>query len=242
MFEQSMVVSPVGRVSAETRWTWVGSIALQGCAALLVVVFPLHHPERMVFSGSAPKAYVSLRLVKPVRVKATESRTSTSHAEMATVSTARSFTAPRQIPHGIAVGDPPPMIAANGFGNGMATGLPEVVAADAGAMPRVSVAAAAARRGPLRISSGVGAGMLLGPIRPMYPAIAKASRVEGAVVVVATISKEGRIESAHVVSGPAMLAGAALEAVKMARYAPYELNGATVEVETSITVNFRIGS
>lgn len=242
MFEQSMVVSPVGRVSAEMRWTWVGSVAMQGCAALLLVILPLLRPERMVFSGSAPKAYVPLRVVKaePVRVKATESRVSTSHAELAAVSAARSLRAPGSIPHGIGVGDPPPMIGTGGFSE-MQTGLPAELASS-GTGVHVAVATAAPMRGPLRISSGVGAGMLLGAIRPVYPEIAKAARVEGVVVVEATISKEGRIESARVVSGPAMLAGAALDAVKMARYAPYRLNGAAVEVETSITVNFRIGS
>ena len=49
--------------------------------------------------------------------------------------------------------------------------------------------------------------MLLAPIRPVYPAIAKAARVQGTVVLEAVISKAGRIESLHVVSGPAMLRG-----------------------------------
>jgi len=65
--------------------------------------------------------------------------------------------------------------------------------------------------------------------------------VSGAVVVEATISRDGRIERAHVVSGPAMLATAALDAVQAARYTPYRLNGTAVDVETTITVNFRIG-
>ena len=84
--------------------------------------------------------------------------------------------------------------------------------------------------------------MLVGAIRPVYPAIAKAARVEGVVVVEATISREGRIDAARVVSGPAMLAGAALEAVRAARYMPFRLNGEVTAVETTITVNFRLGS
>ncbi len=83
--------------------------------------------------------------------------------------------------------------------------------------------------------------MLMGPIRPVYPQIAKAARVEGTVVVDAVISPNGRIERAHVVSGSPMLAGAALEAVQAARYVPFRLNGVAVEVETTVTVNFKIG-
>jgi protein TonB len=106
---------------------------------------------------------------------------------------------------------------------------------------RVTVAAAP-RREAVRLSSGVMAGRLLGEIRPVYPRIAMAARVEGTVVIEATISKTGTIESARVVSGPAMLAGAALEAVKGARYRAYELNGQATEVQTTVTVIFRLGS
>jgi protein TonB len=84
-------------------------------------------------------------------------------------------------------------------------------------------------------------GRLLTPMHPVYPAIAKAAHVEGAVVVEAVISRMGTIESLHVVSGPAMLQNAALDAIREARYQPYRLNGEPTEVQTTITVNFRIG-
>jgi protein TonB len=62
------------------------------------------------------------------------------------------------------------------------------------------------------------------------------------VVVQAIISRTGRIESAHVISGPEILQTAALDAVKQARYRPYLLNNEPTEVETTITINFRLGS
>jgi protein TonB len=74
----------------------------------------------------------------------------------------------------------------------------------------------------------------------VYPAIAKAARVEGSVVVEAVISKMGTIESLRVVSGPPMLQGAAIDAIRAARYQPYRLNGEATEVQTTITVNFRM--
>ena len=43
------------------------------------------------------------------------------------------------------------------------------------------------------------------------------------------------------VSGPLMLQSAAMEAIREARYQPYRLNGEPTEVQTTITVNFRIG-
>jgi protein TonB len=44
----------------------------------------------------------------------------------------------------------------------------------------------------------------------------------------------------RVVSGPALLRQAALDAVKQWRYRPYMLNGQPVEVETAVEVNFTL--
>jgi len=97
------------------------------------------------------------------------------------------------------------------------------------------------KTGAVRVSAGVSAGLLIAPIRPVYPPIAKAAHVEGTVVVEAIISKSGTIESLHVLSGPAMLQSAALDAIRSARYQPFQLNGEATEVQTTITVNFRMG-
>jgi len=93
----------------------------------------------------------------------------------------------------------------------------------------------------LNISSGVMAGMLLLKTTPVYPPIAKAARVSGTVVLQATISKTGSIENLHVISGPAMLQQAAMQAVKSWRYRPYLLNNEPVEVETTVNVIFSLG-
>ena len=77
---------------------------------------------------------------------------------------------------------------------------------------------------------------------PRYPAIAAATRVQGTVVLEATISKTGVIENLRAVSGSPMLIGAAEDAVRTWRYRPYQLNGEAVAVETTINVVFRLGS
>ena len=93
----------------------------------------------------------------------------------------------------------------------------------------------------VNISGGVATGMLLQKTVPVYPAIAKAARVSGTVILQATISKTGTIENLKVISGPAMLQGAATDAVRSWRYWPYLLNGEPVEVETTVNVVFTLG-
>jgi protein TonB len=92
----------------------------------------------------------------------------------------------------------------------------------------------------VRLSSGVTEGFLIQRITPVYPAIARQVRAQGAVILQATISRNGTIQNLEVISGPALLARAALDAVRQWRYRPYMLNNEPVEVETQITVNFTL--
>ena len=93
----------------------------------------------------------------------------------------------------------------------------------------------------VNISAGVMQGMLLLKTQPVYPPIAKAARVQGTVVLQATISKTGSIDNLRVVDGPPMLRQSAIDAVKTWRYRPYLLNNEPVEVDTQINVIFTLG-
>ena len=56
----------------------------------------------------------------------------------------------------------------------------------------------------------------------------------------ATISREGAITGVKVSSGDPVFGKAAADAVRQWKYRPYLLNGEPVEIETQITVNFRL--
>jgi hypothetical protein len=74
------------------------------------------------------------------------------------------------------------------------------------------------------------------------PVLAKQQTVEGAVVLLAQIDKDGNIKSLHELSGPEILFGAAREAVKQLHFNPYYQSGQAVETETQITVKFAISA
>jgi periplasmic protein TonB len=92
------------------------------------------------------------------------------------------------------------------------------------------------------VSSGVSEGLLISRTNPTYPVIARSAHVSGTVILAATISIQGRIENLRVLSGHPMLRQAAIDAVKTWRYRPYQLNNQPVEVETTININFTLGS
>jgi TonB family protein len=91
----------------------------------------------------------------------------------------------------------------------------------------------------VRISQGVSQGLLIKRVQPKYPQAALAVRAQGAVQIEATINKDGNVTNLKVLSGDPVLARAALEAVRQWRYKPYYLDGAPVEIQTQITVNFK---
>jgi len=109
-----------------------------------------------------------------------------------------------------------------------------------GLMSSVPTALPKATLATLKISQGVSQGLLIKRVQPRYPQNALAMRVQGAVELQATINKEGNISNLKVVKGDAVLARAATEAVRQWRYKPYYLNGEPVDIETQITVNFKL--
>ena len=239
MFEDSLVESRVAVASAEKRWTAVASAALQVSLAAVVIALPLLHPEALSFRTDAPKVVMPLIPKPPLPVVETERAPSGSASSFAPQVESRPLIFTQAVGTQTATND---ALALAPIGNGMvgATGIPDGFGIGEGHGPAVSIVTPKPPVGPLKISS-ISEGMLLTPIRPVYPAIARAAGVQGTVIVEAVISKAGVIESLQIVSGPMMLQNAALEAIREARYRPYRLNGEAIEVQTTITVNFRIG-
>jgi protein TonB len=92
--------------------------------------------------------------------------------------------------------------------------------------------------GPMRVSGGVMASLVLHKIDPIYPEDAKAKGISGAVVLHAIIDPQGKVDKLSVISGPEVLRDASLTAVRQWTYKPYLLNGRPQSVETTVTVNF----
>ena len=107
-------------------------------------------------------------------------------------------------------------------------------------------------KGPLPVSSGppqrirvggnVQATKLVRMTKPVYPAAAQSAGIEGSVLLRAVISMQGNLLGVAVIntSVDPELAQAAMNAVNQWQYEPTLLNGAPVEVVTTITVNFRL--
>jgi len=92
---------------------------------------------------------------------------------------------------------------------------------------------------PLKVSSRVAQGYRIHTVDPIYPRVARDKGIYGDVVLHATIDTKGKIVSIRPVQGDLILVKAATDAVQQWRYKPFVFNGQPVEVETTITVQFR---
>lgn len=94
--------------------------------------------------------------------------------------------------------------------------------------------------GEAAIGKVTGGGALIHKVQPKYPDAALKAGIQGTVTLYAEIGKDGTIENMEVVSGPAELIAAAMDAVRQWRYSPYLVRNEPVAVRTEIRVNFAL--
>lgn len=77
-------------------------------------------------------------------------------------------------------------------------------------------------------------------VEPEYPEDARKQGIQGAVVMDVRINSKGTVEAVNVVSGADALAQAATAAVKQWQFRPRTVNGQPVEMQTRVTLDFRL--
>jgi TonB family protein len=107
------------------------------------------------------------------------------------------------------------------------------------AMP-ASFAGRLATLNPTRIGGDVKAPTKIKDVKPLYPPIARDSRVQGVVIVEAIIDAAGDVVEARVLRSIPLLDEAALEAVQQWRFTPTVVDGVPQAVVMTVTVNFTL--
>ena len=93
---------------------------------------------------------------------------------------------------------------------------------------------------PVRIGGQIKAPLKLKNVEPIYPSIAQAAKVEGMVIIEATIGVDGRVQDAKVLRSIPLLDTAAVDAVRQWQYTPTLLNGVPVPIVMTVTVRFQL--
>jgi TonB family protein len=93
---------------------------------------------------------------------------------------------------------------------------------------------------PLPVGGDVRPAKLLSQVSPIYPSLAKSQHVAGDVRVDALIDATGKVTTMKVVSGPTLLHQAAMDALRQWKYQPATLDGKTVPMHLTVTLQFRL--
>ena len=83
-------------------------------------------------------------------------------------------------------------------------------------------------------------GKLASHVEPAYPVAALTREIQGTVRVRAFIGRSGEVLRVQLISGPAALAPAAMNAIRKWRYDPTLLNGHAIKSRADVTVYFRL--
>ncbi len=241
MFEDSLVESS-GRLRRRNPWTTAVSFMAQSVLGVGLVLLSLLYTDALPIHSlmstlEAPQPPAAQVAPASRTVKLAQAPSEIEHGVLIVL---------RQIPKSIAIirdeqsgsESNPPMSA------GVIGAVPhppanntlaDVLRETPRAVPRAEIHT-------VRVSSGVAQGLLIHRVNPQYPLLAVQARIQGTVVLQATIGKDGAVQDLRVVSGHPLLTAAAINAVRQWRYRPYYLNNEPVEVDTQINVNFTLAS
>lgn len=92
----------------------------------------------------------------------------------------------------------------------------------------------------LKVSQAVMQSMIVKKVQPQYPYQAQRTRLHGTVLLEATIAKDGHVSNVKQTNGSEVLGRAAMDAVRQWRYKPYLLNGQPIEVQTQVSIDFKL--
>ncbi|HOQ62073.1 MAG TPA: energy transducer TonB, partial [Vicinamibacterales bacterium] len=128
-----------------------------------------------------------------------------------------------------------------GVAGGVEGGVPGgVVGGVVGGLPEAPPPPPPPPMAPVRVGGNIRPPTKIKNVNPVYPSIAQSARVQGVVIVEATIGPDGRVSDARVLRSIPLLDQAALDAVRQWVFTPTLLNGVPVPVIMTVTVNFTL--
>lgn len=238
LFQDSLFVSGA-KSRPRNTWAEVGSVTQLALLFLGLVVIPLFHTETL-----PKRERLTMLYMPPAAAASNDTRLSVPTSASRYTPTAMRIPSPVRMRQEAPL--PPvdtPGGVVGGVPGGVIGGIPdgalsEVLSSTSTTPILAKTPAPTPRR--VRVPARVAEANLVYDVAPKYPPEAGQARIEGTVVLLAVIRKDGTVEDVRVESGLPMLAQAAIEAVKQWRYRPYLLNGEPVEINSQITINFTL--
>jgi protein TonB len=235
------VSNPVVRVGSQKWYTVPLSIAVHVILFAAVVIIPLMAtdvlptpPSMMAFVAAAPP---------PPPPPPPPPAPAAPAAKPMPIENINPNAAPIEAPKDIKPEAPVPVAGLSGVVGGVEGGVPGgVVGGVVGGLPSAPPPPPPPPppQAPVRVGGNIKPPQKMKDVKPIYPPIAQSARVQGVVIIEATIGPNGRVTEARVLRGQPLLDQAALDAVKQWVFTPTLLNNVPVPVIMTVTVNFTL--
>jgi TonB family protein len=98
---------------------------------------------------------------------------------------------------------------------------------------------ASAEKPQARVPAEVMEKLLVHRVQPTYPAEARKGNLQGIIALDIVVGRDGSVVNMHALNGPAVLARAAMDALRWWKFEPYRINGEPALVETTVAVEFK---
>lgn len=125
----------------------------------------------------------------------------------------------------------------NGLGSGFGSGSGSGFGVEGGVGWGTSASGPGA---PVRVGGEIAAPEVIHRVEPVYPPDAVTARIEGTVVVEATVDEQGTVQHVEVLRSIPELDQAAINAVRQWRYSPLRVNEQGAQFVITINVSFRL--
>jgi periplasmic protein TonB len=237
MFEELVVSSPHPK-KTNKPWTVLVSMAFQVVFLAILLLIPL------IYTEALPKAMLATLLVAPPPPPPPPpppAQVTVIKRPQVHLMDAGKLVAPKVIPKDVKIikeeAEPDMGGMSGGVVGGVAGGsmggtIGGVIGSVAPPPPK--------QQSRIRVGGNVTAAKVLNRVNPVYPPLARQTRISGTVRLHAIIAKDGTVQQLEVMSGHPLLVQAALDAVRQWRYQPTLLNGEPVEVDTTVDVIFSL--
>jgi len=231
------VVNPTIKIGSKKWYTVPLSIALHVAVIGLFVIVPLMAadilptpPAMMAFIATAPTPPPPPPPPPPPAAAAPK-------VEMNVNPNAAPVEAPKEIKPETGLANNSEAGMAGGVDGGIAGG---VAGGIVGGLPEAPPPPPPAPLAPFRVGGDIKPPVRTRYVAPSYPSIAQSARVQGIVIIDATISPEGKVMDARVTRSVPLLDQAALDAVRQWQYTPTLLNGVPVPIIMTVVVTFTL--
>jgi protein TonB len=224
-------------MTRERAFGWLGSFALQLFALGALGVSPYLRYDDLPEPANAVPLHDYVPVIETIPAPAAKRRTPAESRVVPQAARIFSGLAPIEIPEGI----PEHEVGifqegVEGVPEGLDWGLPT---SDA---PRETVQERERPpEGPVRVGGSITAPRKIQHQNPVYPPIALAARIQGTVILEATIDETGTVVNLRVLRSIPLLDQAAIESVLKWKYEPTRLNGSPVPILMSVSVRFELG-